>query len=130
MQQLLPCSSHILLFTISSSLPVTHKPPFSCLRKNVVKLRHRYTVIYNNMDFNYTDSQGSIAAMIRDFANKNIRPDFMEWDETQKFPVDLFHKMGELGLMGVLVPTEYGGSGLGYFEYVTVFSEIAKGGGS
>src|SRR5580698_11307817 len=78
------------------------------------------------MDFKYTDTQISIAEMIRDFANKNIRPQMMEWDETQKFPVDLFHKMGELGLMGVLVPTEYGGAGLGYFEYVTVISEIAK----
>src|ERR1035437_2894739 len=78
------------------------------------------------MDFNYTDAQVSIAEMIRDFANKHIRPDMMEWDEKQKFPVELFHKIGELGLMGVLVPTEYGGSGLGYFEYVTVISEIAK----
>src|SRR3984957_6945697 len=78
------------------------------------------------MDFNKTDAQVSIAEMIRDFANKYIRPDMMECDETQKFPVDLFHKMGELGLMGVLVPTEYGGSGLGYFEYVTIIQEIAK----
>ncbi len=78
------------------------------------------------MNFSHTDAQGSIAEMIRDFANKHIRPDMMEWDETQKFPVDLFHKMGELGLMGVLVPVEYGGSGLSYFEYVTVVSELAK----
>jgi alkylation response protein AidB-like acyl-CoA dehydrogenase len=78
------------------------------------------------MDFKYTDTQVQIAEMIRDFAGRHIRPYMMEWDETQKFPVELFHKMGELGLMGVLVPTEYGGSGLGYFEYVTVVSEIAK----
>ncbi len=78
------------------------------------------------MNFTPTEAQGSIAEMIRDFANKHIRPDMMEWDEKQIFPVDLFHKMGELGLMGVLVPTEYGGSGLSYFEYVTVISEIAK----
>jgi alkylation response protein AidB-like acyl-CoA dehydrogenase len=78
------------------------------------------------MDFNYSDTQVSIAEMIRDFANKHIRPDMMDWDEKQIFPVDVFHKLGELGLMGVLVPTEYGGSGLGYFEYVTVISEIAK----
>jgi len=78
------------------------------------------------MDFQYTDTQLQIADMIRDFANKHIRPDMMKWDEEQIFPVDLFKKMGELGLMGVLVPTEYGGSGLGYFEYVTVVSEIAK----
>ncbi|MBS1773457.1 MAG: acyl-CoA dehydrogenase family protein [Bacteroidetes bacterium] len=78
------------------------------------------------MDFKYTDTQLEIAKMIKDFANKEIRPYMMEWDEAQTFPVDLFRKMGELGLMGVLVPTEYGGSGLGYFEYVTVVSEISK----
>src|SRR6201992_2150981 len=78
------------------------------------------------MDFQMTDAQLSIAEMVKDFANKHIRPHFMEWDESQKFPIELFHKMGELGLMGVLVPTEYGGSGLGYFEYVTVISEVAK----
>ena len=78
------------------------------------------------MDFKATDTQSHIAEMIKDFANKHIRPKMMEWDEAQHFPVDLFHKMGELGLMGVLVPTEYGGSGLSYFEYVTIVSEIAK----
>lgn len=78
------------------------------------------------MEFNYTDTQLEIANMIRDFATKHIRPQMMEWDESQKFPVEVFKKLGELGLMGVLVPTEYGGSGLGYFEYVTVVSEIAK----
>lgn len=78
------------------------------------------------MNFNYTETQGQIAEMVRDFASKKIRPYMMEWDEAQKFPVDLFHEMGKLGLMGVLVPEEYDGSGLSYFEYVTVVSEIAK----
>lgn len=78
------------------------------------------------MNFNYTETQTQITEMVRDFANKHIRPKMMEWDEAQKFPIDLFHEMGKLGLMGVLVPAEYGGSGLGYFEYVTVVSEIAK----
>ncbi len=78
------------------------------------------------MDFQQTDTQTEIAAMVRDFANKHIRPDMMEWDESQKFPVDLFKQMGQLGLMGVLVPAEYGGSGLSYFEYVTVIVEVAK----
>src|SRR5690606_5761838 len=50
----------------------------------------------------------------------------MEWDEAQIFPREVFHKMGELGLMGVYIPQEYGGSGFGYFEYVTAVSEIAK----
>lgn len=78
------------------------------------------------MDFNYTDTQIEIANMIRDFANKSIRPKMMEWDESQTFPVEVFKELGKLGLMGVLVPEEYGGSGMGYFEYVTVVSEIAK----
>ncbi len=78
------------------------------------------------MDFNYTDTQNEIAIMVRDFANKRIRPNMMEWDEAQIFPVELFHEMGGLGLLGMLVPEEYGGAGLGYFEYVTVVSEVAK----
>lgn len=78
------------------------------------------------MNFTPTETQAQITEMVRDFANKHIRPNMMEWDESQKFPVDLFHQMGTLGLMGVLVPTEYGGSGLSYFEYITVVSEIAK----
>jgi alkylation response protein AidB-like acyl-CoA dehydrogenase len=78
------------------------------------------------MDFKYTETQEQIAAMVRDFANKEIRPKMMEWDESQYFPVEVFQRMGELGLMGVLVPQKYGGSELSYFEYVTVVSEVAK----
>ena len=78
------------------------------------------------MNFNSTETQIQIAEMIRDFGIKHIRPNMMEWDEQQIFPLEIFKKLGELGLMGVLVPEEYGGSGLGYFEYVTVVSEIAK----
>jgi alkylation response protein AidB-like acyl-CoA dehydrogenase len=78
------------------------------------------------MDFNYTDTQREIATMVQRFAAEHIRPHMMEWDEAQIFPIELFRKMGELGLMGVLVPESYGGAGLGYFEYVTVISEIAK----
>lgn len=62
----------------------------------------------------------------RDFAEQYIRPHFMEWDETQHFPIDVMHKLGEHGFLGVLVPEEYGGSGLGYQEYVSIIVEIAK----
>ncbi|MBK6950366.1 MAG: acyl-CoA dehydrogenase family protein [Haliscomenobacter sp.] len=62
----------------------------------------------------------------KDFAEKHIRPNVMEWDETQTFPVDLFHQMGDFGFMGVLVPEIYGGAGLGYQEYVTILEEISK----
>ncbi|MBL7771846.1 MAG: acyl-CoA dehydrogenase [Chitinophagaceae bacterium] len=78
------------------------------------------------MNYTPTELQQQIQEMVRDFAEKNIRPKMMEWDESQEFPVEVFRKLGELGLMGVLIPTEYGGSGLGYFEYITVVSEIAK----
>lgn len=67
-----------------------------------------------------------VAATARDFAEKHIRPHVMEWDESQHFPKDILQKAGELGLMGVLVPEEYGGSGFGYHEYVSVIVEIAK----
>ena len=78
------------------------------------------------MEFTENENQKMIAQMVRDFADKEIRPKMMEWDESQEFPVPVFKKLGELGLMGVLVPTEYGGSGFGYFEYVTAIVEVAK----
>ena len=78
------------------------------------------------MDFKVSENQTMIANMVRDFAEKEIRPHFMEWDESQEFPIDLFKKMGELGLLGVLVPESYGGAGLGYPEYVTAIQELAK----
>src|SRR5262245_31718128 len=78
--------------------------------------------------FGFEESEGQkmMAEMVRDFGDKHIRPNIMKWDETQEFPVDLFHEMGKLGIMGVLVPQEYGGAGLSYKEYVTVVSEISR----
>ncbi|QOG02235.1 acyl-CoA dehydrogenase family protein [Flavobacterium sp. MDT1-60] len=78
------------------------------------------------MNFDYNETQSMIAQSIKDFAEKNIRPNIMEWDEAQIFPIPLFKKLGEMGFMGVLVPEEYGGSGLGYHEYITVVEEISK----
>src|ERR1700739_4010553 len=78
------------------------------------------------IDFSQSENQQMVEQMAKDFAEKNIRPHVMEWDEAQHFPIELFKKLGELGLMGVVVPEEYGGSGFGYFEYVTVISEIAR----
>jgi alkylation response protein AidB-like acyl-CoA dehydrogenase len=88
-----------------------------------------YFYIYNKttiMDFSINENQRMIADMIKKFAEDNIRPKMMEWDEAQIFPVEVFKKLGELGLMGVLVPEEYGGSGFSYTEYVTAISELAK----
>ncbi|TDD98329.1 acyl-CoA dehydrogenase family protein [Flavobacterium cellulosilyticum] len=78
------------------------------------------------MNFDYSETQTLIAQSIRDFAEKNIRPHIMEWDEAQTFPVSLFKKLGEMGFMGVLVPQDLGGSELGYHEYITIIEEISK----
>jgi alkylation response protein AidB-like acyl-CoA dehydrogenase len=78
------------------------------------------------MEFTLSENQIMTAEMIRKFGEENIRPKLMEWDEAQEFPVPVMKKLGELGLLGVLVPTEYGGSGFGYFEYVTALTEIGK----
>lgn len=78
------------------------------------------------MNFDYSETQTMIAQSIRDFAEINIRPYIMEWDEAQTFPIPLFKKLGKMGFMGVLVPEELGGSGLGYHEYITIIEEISK----
>jgi len=78
------------------------------------------------MYFDYSETQNMIAQSIRDFAEKNITPYIMEWDEAQTFPVPLFKQLGEMGFMGVLVPEELGGSGLSYHEYITIIEEISK----
>jgi len=82
------------------------------------------------MDFQQSENQLMIAKMIQDFGEKEMKPKMMEWDESQEFPIPLFHKLGELGLMGVLVPHEYGGAGFGYHEYMTAIVELSKIDGS
>ncbi len=78
------------------------------------------------MNFDYSETQKIIAESARDFSEKHIKSHVMEWDETQLFPVELFRKAGEMGFMGVLVPEHYGGSGLGYHEYIAIIEEISK----
>ncbi len=77
------------------------------------------------MDFSYNENQQMIADMIRTFGKNEITPNVREWDDNQTFPVEVFKKLGDLGLMGVLVPTEYGGSGFSYTEYVTAIEELS-----
>ncbi|RYF36471.1 MAG: acyl-CoA dehydrogenase, partial [Cytophagaceae bacterium] len=77
-----------------------------------------------------TENQVLIAQMVRDFGSQQIKPHMMRWDETQEFPREVFRQLGELGLMGVLVPQEYGGAGFGYAEYVTAIVELSKIDGS
>jgi len=78
------------------------------------------------MHFQENESVTMVRQMVRDFAEKHIRPDMMVWDEAQTFPIEVFKGLGELGLMGVLVPENYGGSGFGYYEYAAAIEELAK----
>lgn len=78
------------------------------------------------MNFGLSENQKMIADTIKKYGETNIKPHMMEWDETQRFPIEVMKQLGELGLMGVLVPTEYGGSGLSYTEYVTAIVELSK----
>ncbi|MFN2429269.1 MAG: acyl-CoA dehydrogenase family protein [Cryomorphaceae bacterium] len=78
------------------------------------------------MNNDLTENQKMIADMVRDFGEREIRPNLMKWDEEQFFPVDTMKKMGELGLLGVLVPEKYKGAGFGYNEYYTAVSEVSR----
>lgn len=78
------------------------------------------------MEFSANENQKMIGETVKKFAETFIRPKIMEWDEAQYFPVELFKKMGEQGLMGILVPEKYNGSGLSYFEYVTAIVEVSR----
>ncbi len=79
-----------------------------------------------HVEFEIDEQLEMIRQSAKDFAENYIRPHLMDWDEKQIFPVELFHKMGEYGFMGILVPEMYGGSGLGYQEYITILDEISK----
>ena len=79
-----------------------------------------------SFNLNLTEEQTLIRDTIRDFADKIIRPVVMEFDESQKFPTDIMHQLGEMGFLGILIPEQYGGAGLGYIEYVLVIEELAK----
>lgn len=78
------------------------------------------------MNFEQTETQKMVADMVKEYGKTNILPRVMEWDEKQELPLEVLKKFGEMGLMGILVPTEYGGSGFGYFEYVSALTEIGK----
>ena len=78
------------------------------------------------MNFELNENQQMISQMVRDFSEKEIRPNLNKWDSEEFFPVDTMKKMGELGLLGIFVPEEYGGSGFTYFEYATALMELGK----
>lgn len=78
------------------------------------------------MNFKTNELTDQVAKVAKDFTNKHIKPFVMEWDETQYFPKDVMQEMGKLGLMGIFVPEQYGGSGFGYYEYVAAIVEVSK----
>jgi alkylation response protein AidB-like acyl-CoA dehydrogenase len=82
------------------------------------------------VDFSFTDEQQQLRRSVREFAESEIAPHVMEWDETSQFPVELIPKLAEMGLLGVIFPEEYGGAGLGYIEYASIIEELARVDGS
>src|SRR5262249_33249035 len=82
------------------------------------------------MEFELTEEQQQMKMSVREFAEAEITPHVMEWDETQHFPIELMPKLADLGLLGVLFPEEYGGAGLGYVEYATAIEELSRVDGS
>ncbi|MEO8399774.1 MAG: acyl-CoA dehydrogenase family protein, partial [Ignavibacteriaceae bacterium] len=73
-----------------------------------------------------SDNQIIIRDTIRDFAERNIRPKIMEFDESQEFPFEIMHQLGELGFLGIVIPEEYGGAGLSYLDFAVIIEEIAR----
>src|SRR5712672_4667266 len=97
----------------------------------------RHTLVRNKsapcrgpVDFSLADEQQQLRRSVREFAESEIDPYVMEWDEASRFPSELIPKLAEMGLLGVIFPEEYGGAGLGYIEYVTVIEELARVDGS
>src|SRR6266481_2132687 len=82
------------------------------------------------MEFELSEEQTQIKLSVREFAEAEIAPHVMEWDEAQHFPIELKPKLAELGLLGVLFPEEYGGAGMGYVEYATIIEELSRVDGS
>src|SRR4051794_5959941 len=82
------------------------------------------------MDFQLTEEQEQLKRSVREFAESEIRPHVMEWDEKSEFPLAVVKQLGKMGLMGVVFPSEYGGAGLGYVEYVLAIEELSRVDGS
>jgi alkylation response protein AidB-like acyl-CoA dehydrogenase len=82
------------------------------------------------VDFKFTEEQEQLRRSVREFAEGEIRPHVMEWDEASHFPIEIMPKLAEMGLLGVIFPEEYGGAGLGYIEYVVAIEELSRVDGS
>src|SRR5512143_2556797 len=79
-----------------------------------------------SIDFSMSEQQTMIRDVARDFAENELRPVVMKYDESQEFPMEIFRKMGELGFLGIIFPEQYGGAGMGYMEYATVVEELSR----
>src|SRR5712671_3800454 len=82
------------------------------------------------MDFDYTPDQLALRKAVREFAEAEIAPHVMEWDEAQTFPLDVVRKLGSLGYMGAIFPEDLGGAGLGYIDYCIIIEELSRVDGS
>ena len=82
------------------------------------------------MDFQLNEEQLHLKKTVREFAEREIAPNVMKWDEASEFPLATIKELGKLGLMGIIFPTEYGGAGMGYVEYVTAIEELSRVDGS
>src|SRR5919202_2207186 len=82
------------------------------------------------MEFELSEEQQQVKLSVREFAESEIAPHVLEWDESQHFPIELKPKLAELGLLGVIFPEEYGGAGMGYVEYATIIEELSRVDGS
>ncbi|HST79449.1 MAG TPA: acyl-CoA dehydrogenase family protein [Verrucomicrobiae bacterium] len=82
------------------------------------------------MDFQFTDEQLQLKKSLREFAEREILPNVMKWDEAGQFPMEVVKELGKIGVLGTIFPTEYGGAGLGYVEYVIAIEELSRVDGS
>ena len=92
--------------------------------------KYNETHTKRTMNFELNEEQQQIKYSVREFAESEILPNVMEWDETQHFPIELRPKLAELGLLGVIFPEEYGGAAMGYVEYATIIEELGRVDGS
>ena len=82
------------------------------------------------MDFQLNDEQQQLRKSVREFAEREIAPHVLEWDEASRFPMETVKELGKMGLLGVIFPSEYGGAGMGYIEYVIAIEELSRVDGS
>ena len=84
----------------------------------------------STLDFQLNEEQLQLKKTVREFAEREIAPNVMKWDEASEFPLATIKELGKLGLLGIIFPPEYGGAGMGYVEYVTAIAELSRADGS